>query len=355
MPLGPPIPHPNQIFTVAFSPDGKTILTGDYHHGARLFRRVPELPDDPERVATWVEVLTGLTLDAGQGLIQVLDNASWRERRERLDQQGGPPESGNAERVDPILLGTNPLARGRVLIERGRWREAEAAFDDVVRARPYNASSWIERGRFHIARGQPGRAAADFTQAARLQPENLSLIYTQVLSLLAMGDRAGLRRTCSDLLALFGATNNHFTANSVAWSCVLAPDAVADREAPVRLAELAVNAAPEAQKPMYLNTLGAALYRAGRFEASIRRLEEGIRKQRGESSPQDWAFVALAHHQLGHRAEALRWLDRFRTYRGSESPNAVWDELEIRLLRREAEALIRFDPIFPADPFAPTP
>jgi tetratricopeptide (TPR) repeat protein len=355
MPLGPPIPHPAQVFTVAFSPDGKTILTGDFYHGARLFRRTPELPDDPERVSTWVEVLTGLTLDSSQGLIQVLDNASWLERHERLERLGGPPEWGNAERLDPILFGTNPLARGRVLMERGRWSEAEAAFDEVVRARPYNASGWIERGRFHFVRGQPGRAAAELTQAVRMHPEHLNLHYTQVLSLLAIGDCAGLRRARFDLLNDFGMSTTYLTANSVAWSCVLGPDTVADREAPVRLAEFALNHAPEDEKPVFLNTLGAALYRAGRFEASIRRLEEGIRKQGGESSPQDWVFLALAHHQLGHRAEALRWLDRFRTYRGSESPNAFWNELEIRLLRREAEALIRWDPIFPTDPFAPSP
>ena len=159
--------------TVAFSPDGNSFLTGAHDHGARLFRKVPELPDDLDRVATWVEVLTGLTLDAGQGTIQVLDNTAWRERREQLEQRGGPPETGGGPRLDPILFGTDPMARGRVLIERGRWDEAEAAFDEVVRARPYNASSWIARGGFHIARGQPERATADFAVAIRLQPENL--------------------------------------------------------------------------------------------------------------------------------------------------------------------------------------
>ena len=151
MPLGPPIPHPSQVCTVAFSPDGNSFLTGGDDQGARLFRKVPELPDDLDRVATWVEVLTGLTLDAGQGTIQVLDNAAWRERREQLEQRGGPPETGGGPRLDPILFGTDPIARGRVLIERGRWDEAEAAFDEVVRARPYNASSWIDRGGFHIS------------------------------------------------------------------------------------------------------------------------------------------------------------------------------------------------------------
>ena len=73
-------------------------------------------------------------------------------------------------------------------------------------------------------------------------------------------------------------------------------------------------------EPDFLDTLGAALYRAGRFEESIRRLEENIRERGGKSLPQDWVFLALAHHQLGHRAEALRWLDRFRTYKRMRIP-----------------------------------
>ena len=120
----------------------------------------------------------------------------------------------------------------------------------------------------------------------------------------------------------------------------------------MRLAEAALAAFPPAQKPIVMNTLGAALYRAGRFEESIHWLEEGIRTRGGESLPQDWAFLALAHHRLGRRAEALRWLDRLRTYRANETPNAFWNELEIRLLRGEAESVLLYDPVFPSDPFA---
>ena len=148
--------------------------------------------------------------------------------------------------------------RGRALMVRGQWDQAEAAFDEVVRARPYNASSWHGRGGFYMARGQPERAAADFETAIRRLPEALQLRYFRVLSLLAQGDKAGLRRACSELLDRFDASTNFLTANNVAWYCVVAPDALADREAPVRLAELAVNGASEAEKPVYLNTLGAA-------------------------------------------------------------------------------------------------
>jgi len=350
-PLGPPIPHPGEVMTIAFSPDSTYFVTGTYPHGARLFRRVPELPDDLDRVAPWVEVLTGLTLDAEHGTIRVLDNSAWRERRKQLGKRGGPPETGGAPKLDPILFGTDPIARGRVLIERGRWDEAEAAFDEVVRVRPFTASSWIARCGFHITRGQPERAHADFALAMRLQPENLPLRYTQALLLLSQGDKAGLRQACSDLLGRHGGVAGPETANSVAWTCALEPDLVTDSGAPVLLAEFAVKNAWESEKALYLNTLGAALFRAGRFEESIRRLEEGIQRRGGESLPQDWVFLALAHHQLAHRPEALRWLDRFRTYRANEKPDAFWQELEIRLLRNEAEALILYDPIFPRDPF----
>ena len=93
-PLGPPLPNSDAVTAVAFSPDGKAVVTGHYDHRARLFRLAPGLPDDLERVATWVEVLTGLTLDAQQGSIRALDNGAWLARRERLRRLGGPPEDG---------------------------------------------------------------------------------------------------------------------------------------------------------------------------------------------------------------------------------------------------------------------
>jgi WD40 repeat protein len=83
MPIGPPLHHPDRVWAVAFSPDGKLVLTGCDDHSARIFAKAPELPDDLEGIATWVEILTWSTLDA-EGTVHVLDNAAWRERREQL-------------------------------------------------------------------------------------------------------------------------------------------------------------------------------------------------------------------------------------------------------------------------------
>jgi hypothetical protein len=78
----------------------------------------------------------------------------------------------------------------------------------------------------------------------------------------------------------------------------------------------------------------------GQFERAATDLAGAIRAQ--PDNPQLRYFHILSLLSQG---------DRFRTYRPSESPGRSWDEVEIRVLRREAEAVILYDPIFPADPF----
>jgi hypothetical protein len=69
-------------------------VTGSWDHTARLWSVAAALPDELERVAIWVEVLTGLELD-DQGSARVLDDVNWLHRRKKLKQPGGPPVVGS--------------------------------------------------------------------------------------------------------------------------------------------------------------------------------------------------------------------------------------------------------------------
>ncbi len=55
---------------------------------------------------------------------------------------------------------------------------------------------------------------------------------------------------------------------------------------------------------------------------------------------------------LTHHGKARRWLERLQDRQPSTDPNQFREELEILLLRSEVEAVILYDPVFPADPFA---
>src|SRR5262249_17988409 len=106
-PLGPPLEHEGRVMAAAFSPDGKAALTGSEDRTARLWD-VWELTDDLERISTWVEVITGLGLDES-GSVIVLDNSTWRERREKLETQGGPPTTALRRRWSSRTRSSRPI------------------------------------------------------------------------------------------------------------------------------------------------------------------------------------------------------------------------------------------------------
>jgi WD40 repeat protein/serine/threonine protein kinase/tetratricopeptide (TPR) repeat protein len=357
-PIGPPLPQASARFGVndlVFSPDGRYLFICDDTTTARLWDAPGPLPDDVPRLLTWVEVATGLELDE-RGSLRAIDPDGLLEHRRRLGSLGGPPPPDPAPRLDTILFGDHPTARADALAERGDSDRAGDAYAEAARARPLNASVWSALTTFHLSRGQAGRALAELDAAIAGQPANLYLRSYRCYTLLAGGDRIGWEHAIAELLDRYRGPMSFLDAARVAQFCALGPSTLTDPEVPVRLAEAAVKdelGVSLKERADHLNTLGATLYRAGRYEEAIRRLDEAIRVRGGDAIEQDWPFLAMAHHCLGHHDEARRWLDRLRQHQPSTDPAQFWDELEIRLLRSEAEAVVLFDPVFPDDPFAP--
>jgi WD40 repeat protein/serine/threonine protein kinase len=313
------IGHSGDVIFIAFSPDGRRIATASYDRTIKLW--------DP---ATGREVFTLRGHTAGLfGLA--------------FSPDGFRIVSGGIDDTARVWDAT-PLPAERLQAHEDRYRQKRMELKTLGDLTEAEASP--NAGNRPSQRGRWDQAADTLGKFVEGDPNNFVRRDEHILSLVEAGNQAGVRRACADLLKRFGNTTDPAQADSVAWLCVLAPDAVADREAPMRLAEAALAGQPGSgsQRSGVLKTLGAALYRAGRFEEAVRRLEESIQAHGAGGDPKAFAFLALAHHQLGDREEAKRWLDKLKAYRPKEGFDVSRDDMDIQILQREAEGLISGSP-----------
>lgn len=92
-PLGPPVQHQQWVVAIAFSSDGKTVLTGSEDRTARLWPVPAPVRGEPDRVVLSLQIATGMELDE-HGNIRVLDAPTWQEWRRQLakaDAAAGQP------------------------------------------------------------------------------------------------------------------------------------------------------------------------------------------------------------------------------------------------------------------------
>ena len=84
-PLGPPMKHQGAVRAVAFSPDGKTIVTGSDDKTARLWHMPALVEDDAERIIVWIRFLTDMELDSSDAIF-ALDGRAWSQVRHEIAQ-----------------------------------------------------------------------------------------------------------------------------------------------------------------------------------------------------------------------------------------------------------------------------
>jgi WD40 repeat protein/tRNA A-37 threonylcarbamoyl transferase component Bud32 len=131
--------------------------------------------------------------------------------------------------------------------------------------------------------------------------------------------------------------------NDLSWAVARTPKAEAGAcELAVRQARAACRLA--ADRGEYVNTLGAALYRAGNYPEALEvllRSEALNAKTYGGPLPADLAFLALTYHRLEQSEKARDCLDRLRR----SMSNPAWAEnAEARALLHEAETLLQEAP-----------
>jgi WD40 repeat protein/tRNA A-37 threonylcarbamoyl transferase component Bud32 len=122
-----------------------------------------------------------------------------------------------------------------------------------------------------------------------------------------------------------------------AWMVVKNRDAGKDAyAAALRRAEAAVRLIPG--EGAFLRTLGVAHYRVGDHAQALETLEKSEKVRAATLPlPADLAFLAMAHHQLGHKPQAQATLARLREMM---KPPAWKNDAEAQGFLREAEELI---------------
>jgi eukaryotic-like serine/threonine-protein kinase len=270
----------------------------------------------------------------------------------RLARVGRFADAEVAYRAALKLMPEDSIAHGdfgKFLTEVGRYPEAEAELDEAIRLEPQHGWFRVQRGWVYADLGKWGRASAEFVQATQCKNSDKDAWYSQAILHLRDGNLDAYRKTCLDMLEHYG--------EGAAWTCTLGPGSGVD---PVRIVTRAERTLVKSPGDQWgLNLRGAALYRAGRFEEAVKQFTEA--NERGvhpdpTSTLVSPYFLAMAHHRLGHAAEARRWLgDASRATEAVLKPFAKEPEkptsgtippdgaqkLTLQLLRREADQLIR--------------
>ena len=249
------------------------------------------------------------------------------------------------------------LARAR--IELGQFAQAVKWITDALVASPEDRNLYMVRAEALAATGRWDEAAADLTKAIELKPKMPSSYSRLGVIRLKQNRPADYATLTQTAVQLFG--NDEGFASTAAWTCVLRPESGVAPADVVTLARLGLTDAPNSFYS--LNTLGAALYRAGQWQDAVDTLaksrsaymqaasaadlrgdaEAAWLMPRQDGRPTDWLFLAMANHQLGQQSEAKEWLKRAQEAVNSKrirDPRRTWHRLELELLLDEASKLI---------------
>ena len=140
--------------------------------------------------------------------------------------------------------------------------------------------------------------------------------------------------------------------NNQAWGLASGTVMQRDSDRALALARQAVALAPG--QTLYLNTLGVVLYRAGRYAEAVETLERSLKAGHGESDAFDLFFLAMAHHDLGHAAQARTSFERAVHWLNGRTNLVPQYAEELASFRAEAEVILaKPGGDLPADVFVP--
>jgi serine/threonine protein kinase/tetratricopeptide (TPR) repeat protein len=208
-----------------------------------------------------------------------------------------------------LRTATQITSEGVALLARGNWAAAHEQFNKAEEIEPGLSTIYVHRGSLYTTLGLWDRAAEDYDRRFRLASRASAQACSEhALLRYYVGDEAGYRRACEELVRQHGQSNLRLTHQLVMRARLLAPQPVGDPENLAQQAEAMI-----ADYYVHWNVgLGAlAHFRAGHLEKAVSRAREAINLgENSKSGPQagSYATLAMALHQLGQKEEAERAL-----------------------------------------------
>ena len=241
-----------------------------------------------------------------------------------------------------------------VFMGQKKYAEAEQLLVEFLTpdfvATPESARAVAVRGNYLARRGRWKEAAADFQLVVKYRPHSHQYYHMLAPVLAEVRDHAAYQKLCREILKEFSGTTDPYVADQMAKDCLIMSGAGIDMEVVDRMAQTAVNATGESALTYFRCCKALTQYRLGRFESAI----DWARKS--FDGPQDiyaqieaYPILAMAYARLNQDDEAkaalakgTELLRRDLPPRGSDDLGKDWQGWVFgHALMDEAASLIR--------------
>jgi serine/threonine protein kinase/tetratricopeptide (TPR) repeat protein/WD40 repeat protein len=294
-----------------------------------------DLMSDPDKLHQYERGLTFLRLAAdpfdGQGN---LDQARWQMQANRHAEALPHLQLALMSRPESYPVRMN---KGLCLMQLGRIEEAVPEFTAAARARPEDYRPRYARAQAYKGLGRHAEAADDLTAVLARFPEDAELYEQRAACYAALGDK--VKEASDRAAAARWLPRSAQGLNNRAWRLVTGPPGERDPQRGLELIRKAVEIAGD--EPLYLNTLGVALYRNSRWTEAIAALEKSHAQGKGQSDAFDLFFLAMCHARLGDPAKAKDCFDRAVKWTEAQKDLPARHVEELKAFRAEAEAALR--------------